>query len=818
MSMLTIRGPLLPTVLTFAVVSGLAGAQGRLFLGGSNTVADLSDTRLHVAVEDRVATTEIVQRFFNPGLSPVEGELLVPLPPGAAVSRFQLTAGGKEMAGSLLQGRQARHIYEGIVAKRRDPALLEYLDWGLYRAKVFPIPPRGEVALTLTYECVVGRQGDAWLLSHPLTRPDRGYPLPVEADLKTSAPLRSIFSPSHALDVNRIDAHRARVRHAGTTAPGVGRFDLYFTTDRKSIGISVLTHRTPGEPGYFLALLSPDIECDPKTIDPKDFVLILDVSGSMKGAKIEQARAAAAFCLKRLDPRDRFNVIAFSFESRSFRPALVQATAENVKAGLGFVNGLEATGGTNLHDALVGGARLQKAEDRVGITIFLTDGQPTIGVTDENAILEAVRAARPARNRIFVFGVGDGVNTRLLDRVAEENRGDRTYVDESESIETKVCDLYGKVRHPVLADLKLSVDGLVISDTYPRRVPDLFKGTQRLVLGRYDNAGEHTVRLEGKKGKEGVTFAYDAEFPEVNPANAFLPRLWAMRKVGYVLDQIRLHGKNPELVDAVVALGKRHGIVTPYTAFLVVEDEADLAGVHTAMQNLTAQEAELRQHGNALLARQTGRGATGVSRATNRMRAFNGPSGSVPPNMQPPGSPQPPAGPVTTPTPSPTPSPTPTPTPTPSGASAAGARSAVTRGSGSLDPSHDASESAAFFFGRKTKSVAREARRSSPTPRTGPPQYRTIGGHTFLKLKGVWVDTRYDLKTMEKTLTRVESFSAAYFDLLKKHPELKKLLAVGPRLIVVIAGKAYYVAPAPKKPAPKAEKQSPKAEKSAPVK
>jgi len=808
------RLPLIPTLLTLAFLSGHADAQGRLFLGRSNAVAELFDTRLEVAIDDRVAATRVVQRFFNPGPAAVEGELLVPLPPGAAVSRFTLTAGGKEMPGCLLRGGQARQVYESIVRKRRDPALLEYLDWGLYRARVFPIPARGHVDLTLAYDCVVGRQGDARLFSHPLSHANNGSALSVQIDLKTSAPLRSIFSPSHALAVDRTGAHRARVTHAGPAAPGVGRFDLYYTTDRRPVGVSVLTHRAPGEPGYFLALLSPDFECDPKTIDPKDFVLVLDMSGSMGGVKFDQACAAARFCLERLDPRDRFNVIAFSFESRSFRPALVEATAENVKAGLKFVNGLEASGGTNIHDALADAARLQTAEDRVGITLFLTDGQPTIGVTDENAILESIRAARPARNRIFVFGVGHGVNTRLLDRVAEENRGDRAYVNETESIEAKVCDLYGKVRHPVLADLAFTVEELGVTDTYPRRVPDLFKGTQRLVLGRYDGAGRHTVRLEGKKGSESMIFTYDAEFPEENPANAFLPRLWAMRKVGFVLDQIRLHGKNPELVDTVVALGKRHGIVTPYTAFLVVEDEADLAGVHAALRDLTAQEAGLRRHGDALLAQRTGRTATGVSRATGRMRAHNGPSGSVPPNMQPPGSPAPPPNPGATPTP------TPTPSPTPSGTAAAGARAAggpgpaVTRRAGRTG----ATESSEYFFGRRMKALARGPRRSAPTPRTSAPRYRTIGRHTFLDLKGVWVDTRYDPKTMEKMLVKIESFSTDFFELLKKHPALKKLLGIGPRLIVVIGGQAYYVAPAPAKPAPGTEKKEPKTEQSPPVK
>lgn len=732
----------------------------------------LRSSTLNTRIEDRVASTQVRQQFYNPNNMQLEGEYIFPLPPDASLTKFSLTAGGKVLKGEVLPREKARGIYEDIVRKLKDPALLEYLEWGLFKARVFPIPPRGEVGLTLTYESILETDAGLTLLRHPFacpgSTPAGGGKLVMKVDLEATQPLKSVYSPSHCVEIVRKGSHKAVVSYEGSGHQTGKDFLLYYSTDARPFGVNVLTHKKPGEPGFFLAMISPKVKFDRSEIDPKDILLVLDTSGSMKGEKIKQAKGAAKFCLQSLDPRDRFNLICFSTDARHFRDTLVQATQENIKAALAFIKAQEALGGTNIHEALLKAAKSLDSRGRVGITLFLTDGIPTIDVIDKTQILKAVKKNNNVRNRIFVFGVGSDVNTHLLDNLAEQNRGTRTYVGASESIEVKVSAFYEKVRYPVLSDLKLEFEDLSSFDIYPRRLPDLFKGTQLLVLGRYTESGHHAVRLSGRMQDQNQVFTYEAAFKAESDGNAFIPRLWAMRKVGFLLDQVRLNGPKKELTDSIVALGKRYGIVTPYTSFLVIEDERQLANrlvqggwrhsrgdigfLDDAVKGLRRSEALARREGRSLLDKESGDAATTVSRAAKKLRgavsapatpsggrAYGGPAGSVPPS----------------------------------------ARKNALEGKGSFD---------AYYLARR-----RLGKVDAAKLREIGVGYKVVGDHTFLYMGGIWMDTLYEPKSMRDKMIKVEAFSKDYFDLLKSQKDIGKLFTVGSDCIVCLGGKAYHV-------------------------
>jgi Ca-activated chloride channel family protein len=285
---------------------------------------------------------------------------------------------------------------------------------------------------------------------------------------------------------------------------------------------------------------------------------------------MRQAKAALGYALGRLGPKDRFNIVAFATAPRPFRDGVVDASPENVKAALGFVDGLEATGGTAIHDALVAALKIERAEGRVPIVLFLTDGEATVGPVETPAILSAAEKANLAGARIFSFGVGDELNATLLTDLADRTRGNALFVSEKENIEIKASALYDQVASPVLTDVTLRVDG--VHDVHPARLGDLFKGQQVSVVGRYARPGACAVTLTGRIGGREVSYAYDARFADA-PARDYLPRLWAIRQVGFLLGEIRASGEKPELVEEVKRLGTRYGIVTPYTSFLVVEEE-----------------------------------------------------------------------------------------------------------------------------------------------------------------------------------------------------------------------------------------------------
>ncbi|MCK4658508.1 MAG: VWA domain-containing protein [Phycisphaerae bacterium] len=540
--------------------------------------------KLAVATEivDAVAITRIDQVFFNPSKATIEGTYVFPLDDDISISKFSMFMNGKEVSGRVLDRDQARKTYESIVARLRDPALLEYLGTRMYQARIFPIPPGGEARIKLMYSQTLAIDDGLVRYRFPLgtgkhsAGPIGSLSLLVEIDSRI--PIKSVFCPTHDAAVLRpSDSHASASLEAANLMPDHD-FILYYSLSKKEFGLSLLTYRQPGEDGFFLARIAPKAKVHADEVLPKDICFVVDVSGSMAGEKMDQAKRALKFCLANLNPRDRFNVITFSHEPRLFHDELVRADEETVRKTRKTVDELQANGGTNMNDAVLAAMKTDSppSDEKPYIIVLLTDGQPTIGVTDPNAILSNVRQANSKTVRLFVFGIGNDVNTKLLDRLAAENRGARNYVSDSEDIEVKVSSFYRKVANPVLSGLELSWGGAGVREVFPQTLPDLFSGGEVVIVGRYDGAGHQAIELTGSRYGRKHQFVYEANFPGVATRHDFIPRLWAIRKVAFLSDQIRLHGENEELKQAIIELAKEYGIITDYTAYLVIEESEQI--------------------------------------------------------------------------------------------------------------------------------------------------------------------------------------------------------------------------------------------------
>jgi Mg-chelatase subunit ChlD len=536
--------------------------------------------RVQVTVNAGTARTEVEQVFVNPTDRVLEGTYLFPLPEDAAVSQFRMTIDKEPVEGKVLDRDEARRIYEEYVRRTIDPALLEYVGRGAFQARVFPIPAHGEKRIQLTYSQVVPFDAGIYQYRYPMARnADGSVPeqTSVAVTIHSPQPIKTVYSPSHDVAVARPDDHTARVSAEGESGGDVHDFVLYYTVSQKEFGLNMLAHRRGERDGYFLMMLSPPREVVREQIVPKDILFVFDTSGSMSGKKIEQAKEALRFALEHLNARDRFNVIRFHSEVEPFRKTLVDATPAAIQAARDFVNGFQAAGGTAINDALeatfdsIPKYRLAANEARATMVVFLTDGEPTVGETNIERIVENVERENHSHARLFVFGVGDDVNTLLLDRLARDGDGVAEYVRPNENLEVKVSSFVSKIANPVLSDLKLEVSGVPVTELTPRRLPDLFAGSQLLLFGRYQDAGRATVRLIGHLGGREQVFTYPVEFPDRERDNAFIPRLWASRKIGALLEEIRLHGEKPELKDEVVRLSKEFGVPSPYTSILVEE-------------------------------------------------------------------------------------------------------------------------------------------------------------------------------------------------------------------------------------------------------
>ena len=712
----------------------------------------IKSIKIDTKIAQQVATTHVEQVFRNDTDAVLEGTYFFPVPESASVSEFAIWDGSRRLVGEVRSREEARRIYDEIVRRQRDPGLLEYAGKDLFQASIFPIPPHADKKLELTYTQVLRAEGGTVSYRYPL---GTGHNLTTigqvsgSIEIEGKEPIRNVYSPSHAVDVSRRgDERRARVSFESAAGREAQDFQLFYSLSGEDFGLSLLTHREPGRDGYFLLMISPKDNWAETEYAAKDIVFVLDTSGSMAEAgKMEKARAALLFGIRTLRDSDRFNVVSFAGEERLMEGGLVQADARGRQRGAEFVEQLRANGGTNINAALLAALRQFDggATDRPKMLVFLTDGLPTVGETNPQRIVENARSQKREGVRLFTFGVGYDVNTVLLDKLAAENGGTSDYVEPKEDLEVKVSNFFAKVNYPVLTDLGLDWGGVEADLVYPRQTPDLFRGTQVTLIGRYRNASDLRnvrLRLSGKTGRESRSFAYEnLRFPLNTDDNDFLPRLWATRRVGWLMEQIRTNGEQKELRDEIVDLGTRYGIVTPYTSYLALESNASDDAMRIAPGGIVGRRREA--------AMRAGTGA-GVSNS-----------------------------PVSDPNSMPTPVPTPVPVPMPVQQSA-NAPMAAPKVSGARAVSESVSVTR-----------MKDAQRADTQGRSS--AVRNVGGKTFYLREGeVWTDAEFkaDAKLAE---TSVAFGSEAYFDLLKREPKLADYFALGERVVVVFKGRVYRV-------------------------
>lgn len=554
---------------------------------GQGPLVRIVRTAVHAEIVDGVATTTIDQVIHNDGGRDAEGTWFLPLPPGAVADAFTMTVGGKEIAGEVLDAGQARSVYESIVRRRRDPGLLEYAGEGMLRARIFPIPAGGDVGVTVRVRQVLQPIGGVYEWVWPVRSAAMGDaasgPMGLDVRIESQTPLATVIAPYANAEIRRSGDHVATISVEGDAAQFEDLKVLYGLSEQE-FGLHLLPYRLPGAPGWFTLLLSPPRSLAADQAPPRRCVqFVVDTSGSMAGDKIEQAKAAVRSFLRSLRPTDLFQVITFASAVQPFFDAPRPASAANLDEAVRRVESLTAMGGTNISGALQhalaaplppgddGGVWLQQV-------VFVTDGQPTMGLTSPQQILELTQSSDTNSTRVFALGVGDDIDVPLLDDLVRQHRGARDFVRNKEKIEAKVDALCQKIAQPALTDVEVRCDGLEASEVHPTRTRDLFCGEMLQVVGRYRNSGKQRVRVTGRQNGIAREFVFEVEFPDVSTKHPFVQTLWARQHVATLLDAIRRNGPKPELVDEVKRLATQYGIVTPYTSQLIVEEGMRLAG------------------------------------------------------------------------------------------------------------------------------------------------------------------------------------------------------------------------------------------------
>lgn len=563
-----------------------------------NPQVNIKYHNVDVMINDPVALTKIDQAFINPFDREIEADYIFPIPENAAISRFVARLGGHKMEAELLDAPQARKIYEDIVRTRKDPALLEYAGQGMYRLRIYPIPARGEVKIQIEYEQTLKSDNGTVEYLYPLNTEKYSGSNLDECNVTVTANsfenIGTLYCPTHNVATERLGDKSVKATYRERNVRPDKDIVFYFTRDKSDFGFHLLSYREPGEDnGFFLGILSPPLERNSDR-QAKNVIFILDSSGSMRGQKMDQAISALIFCLDGLNERDRFNILDYDDAIRPFKTGLLSASRINIVEAKLFAKRVMASGGTNIYDALASGCRMINSGSEPTYIIFLTDGQPTVGNTRIDDIIDNTTRLNEARARLFVFGVGDDVNTGLLDQLAEQNKGVPEYVLPSENIESKVSRLASKISHPALTDLSLSMTSKTlwssrVDDIYPAPIPDLFYGSEIIFTGRYSGKPPSTAVITGKSGGKNVTYEYPVTFSQ-SSNNDFIPLLWANRRIGYLLGEMRVHGTNDEFLSEVIELSKKYGIITEYTSFLVTGDEESRRRIVSLPAPLAARE------------------------------------------------------------------------------------------------------------------------------------------------------------------------------------------------------------------------------------
>jgi Ca-activated chloride channel family protein len=714
----------------------------------------IKELEVNARLVDQVAQVQVSQTFVNTGSRQMEVAFVFPLPYDGAIEQMTLLIDGKEYPAKLLDAKEARRLYEQIVRKNRDPALLEWMGTGLFRTSVFPVPAGASRTVTLRYSQMCRKQEGLTDFLFPLSTAkytsDAVEKVAIRVTIESQNEIKNVYSPTHAIEIKRPDDTHATVIYSCKNEVPTSDFRLLYDVGKGKVSTRVLSYRPDADKnGYFLLLASPKIEASDQR-PKKTVVFVVDRSGSMSGKKIDQAKAAARYVLNNLREGDLFNIVAYDSQVEAFRPELQRFDDATRKAALGFIEGIYAGGSTNIDGALRAALKQLQDEHRPSYVLFLTDGLPTAGETNELKIVADAKEANRVRARIFSFGVGYDVNSRLLDKLVAGNFGQSEYVRPDEDIEDRVSRLYRRIESPVMTDVQIEFvfdelkteEGKPINRVYPKGPLDLFAGEQLVVVGRYAKTGAAKVIVRGSVGGQEQKFDFPAELVRKSDDESlgFVEKLWAVRRVGEILDELDLKGKNEELIKELVQLSTRHGILTPYTSFMADEttNVRDLAG-------------NVRQAHERLQVLELAEGRSGFAQ-----RALKGSfqRANVAPGV--------PAG----------------------GQPAAEAADAFFGGA--------AARVLAGGAGRPGPGVADQARREAEVAGQN---VRNIGNRTFYQRRGQWVDSLVT-KKQEANATRIKQFSDEYFALARRYgKQMAQYMVFDEPVLLSIADRAYLIEP-----------------------
>ncbi|HAT09314.1 MAG TPA: hypothetical protein DCS97_01670 [Planctomycetes bacterium] len=571
---------LVPVLATACLIGNAQAAASIIADGGLGGMLDIVDHRVEVTVDHSIATTRVTQVFRNREDRTIEALWTFPVPKAASVSNFSMWIGGVEMVGEVVEKQRARQIYESYKQTRKDPGLLEQSDHKTFDLRIFPIAARAEQRIEITYQQELDIDHDWATYVYPLAMADgrvangnsTAGTLGFTFAARSLIPIAEIASPSHAKDLV-FTAPDAGVREGSLEVRDgdLGRdVVIAYRTERPRTGVDLVAAKDSSGDGHFLLTLTAGEDAAAQS-PPQDHVFLLDVSGSMADdRKLAVSKRSLAAFVDALAPEDRCEVITFNAEAKRVFGQLTPADANALTQARAFLERQDARGGTILAPAM----RLAYSyadRDRMLNVIILSDG-----LTEQRERAELMRliGERPRNARVFCIGIGNDVNRPLLDQLAGETGGLSAFISHGDDFQRQAKAFKRKLEKPVARDLKLSFNGIEVYDLVPARLPDLYHGTPLRVYGRYKGSGQAQVALDGTILGREVHATSAVDFP-ADGSQPAVERMWAWHRIQDLQRTADRAGDRSGVIPEIVRLGEGYSIVSEYTSFLVLENDAE---------------------------------------------------------------------------------------------------------------------------------------------------------------------------------------------------------------------------------------------------
>lgn len=522
---------------------------------------------VRVTVDHQHAKTTVQRIFRNRTSARMEGRFTYHAGEATSVTGFAYWNGEQKIVGEVFEKEVARRVYKETVSRKADPGLLETDGEGSFSFSVFPIEPAEEKRVELQLQQWLARRRGQIEYTLPIARADASIDIVIE----DARGVRELRSPSHAITQSAAGTNRVRVV-AKSQGKGARQLVLRWTPDDspeaaggRVFPLRAFVHRDAGHDAYVVLSLAAQPVVNRKLIVPKDVTLVIDRSGSMSGEPLERARAAAVAMIRRLSHRDRLNVIVFDDTADKLYNRPKRVSAQTQAEAVEFVERVIDGGGTDLAFALETAFASQYDDHRPKNVLFVTDG-----VSDSQAALKV--AEQEKRDvRVFTLGLGEGVEKPLLSQLAKLKRGQFTFVESADVLESRVASVYRHIEAPVLVDLELQADGPTLTQVYPPRLPDLFQADELRVVARVRGSGPMTLTLTGRDTLGPVRMVTTVQVPK-RARRPWVARLWANARIDHLGERMALVGDSLEMRDETIELALAYDVVTQYTSFLAIPE------------------------------------------------------------------------------------------------------------------------------------------------------------------------------------------------------------------------------------------------------